>query len=1484
MKRGLSVVLVSLFLVVVLSASMVSAGFFGDTWKKLTGNVVTGNVISGTLPTACSLTGFNLNGKSCIQGIATGTDMYKVGVCGSGVCGTTTNLEVITISSSPICSGDSEQVADIYGVKDYNKYGGKVPTIDYENYGRLDSNGGTDVCLDANVLREYFCLRGASYYVEKDCSSNGGSCVNGACVGAPTSADCGNQALDFGEQCDSSYYYNDHMNCNRCSNLDCLSGYGLSRDGRCVATGQPSCGDLQINQNYEECDVPVPQGTSQGAFGDLTFSGGICTRFCKIKCNLGFVVDESSTGNMYCRAILCGDGIADSSEYCDTANFANGGCNNCASGSCNDGFNYDAGTKTCVSDGAPRCGDSIKQTDETCDGGSSGVVSHGRCSSNCEDLTCDSGYGPDGLGACKVVQCGNGIIEADEQCDGPVTNGGCNNCVVSCPGSYPTFDKNSNSCITSGVQTCGDGYVTGIEQCDDGNIVSNDGCSKTCVAECVGGTIDGNCIGTETSITCPQDCRKVWFSKLSLGDFLNKNDKQISKVKLPILLKSGLFEGVSYNLSVDIGSTPKINDVDSAVGLEFSTSVVNYLYNSTVTFASPVNFILAKSKTIVLFGKIYYVSPKTDNTRLVLVRGAERLTLVSQENVEIGNANKLVDGTKVVFVGRVDALKKIMISVAAPTSDSDTISPGSAFVDSVFKTFKVKLDSIAGNINGPSQFRVSFIDASTPALLNAVVPTCGNGIVEGGEQCDSLTDVVDATCTIGCKIKCTKNGYTYDSVKNACGLKECSTRVAATICNDGDSCTTDMCTILPNDLTGFCSNPVKAEKSVCKSSPGLTAADGYCSGTSDSRTCTVNTCGDGVIFGSEKCDRNVLANGECDDGEEGEGTTCTVKCNEPRYKLSDNGKACVPVCTIANQDVTCGFDQKCVNNVCKKTCTVLTASINCNDGKDCTKDVCGTNGVCSNPIINSATKTCKNADGYGGLCGVGSDGKGTGECMMANMACNADDKNNCVDVSDDCRKTGNCNVNIGICGTGTVLSDFMSDGVTPRRCKLQLEADGVCSSGNCVPVCNADNPCVDADKTDCMGNKCVKGACSIVPLSDKIASGADRTCKIGGLNGVCQTGECKSTQTACTDNTNCADDNPCTNDGKCVTNAAGVKFCTVVSVANLNKPDYVTCTSSEGKGYCLSGDCAIVGSKISGTTSCVGSAYDTSVKGSIRFTSSTGVDTTKSDVCVKDSDGNLNLLREFSCANGAAYSNTVTCQYGCAAGACKPEVVPPTCTTQNCVSELDCKTASCVGNECTLSNVAEGTDCGAGKCDADGICQPINPPQCSVDNPCVYDGSNECETSECQNSECKIVSKANGVDCANGRCTNGECKEDNTNSNEGCDNNGVKIAFGARIKDSKDNKNVLFCDPTKELKSVFANNIDCQEDYQCKSNACIDLKCKSVSGVLSAQSKKIDALICTFGAWIRGEGGAPTDGCPGCETDTGYYCTCYDKCSSQAVA
>jgi cysteine-rich repeat protein len=120
---------------------------------------------------------------------------------------------------------------------------------------------------------------------------------------------------------------------------------------------------------------------------------------------------------------------------------------------------------------------------------------------------------------------------------------------------------------------------------------------------------------------------------------------------------------------------------------------------------------------------------------------------------------------------------------------------------------------------------------------NCILETCGNGVIEPGEQCDGL-DLNGETCVTqgfaGGTLACDGNCQ-FDV--SACLTAICGNGVVdpGETCDDGNQLDGDGCS------------------STCQEEPGFT-----CTGSPS--TC-VTTCGDGIIAGTEDCDGANL-NGE----------------------------------------------------------------------------------------------------------------------------------------------------------------------------------------------------------------------------------------------------------------------------------------------------------------------------------------------------------------------------------------------------------------------------------------------------------------------------------------------------------------------------------------------------------------------------------------------------------------------------------------------
>ncbi len=288
------------------------------------------------------------------------------------------------------------------------------------------------------------------------------------CTDAPELAICGDGILQTGEQCDDGNL----VPGDGCSGVCTLEpGHACPTPGRpCINTVTQVCGDGKI-EGGEACD----DGNSLGGDG--------CSSICSVE--VGWAC---TTPGLPCTPIVapsvCGNGMVEAGEQCDDGNTTSGdGC----SATCKVEPHW-----ACPQPGQPctsveYCGDGVVQTGhgEQCDDGN--AIPGDGCSGIC---TLEAGYAcPTAGAACiHLWVCGNGIIDPGEACDDGNTVGG-DGCSATCATveSGWTCPRGTNNtggpCTKPSAGVCGDGILGPGESCDDGNTLSNDGCSSTCLTE-----------------------------------------------------------------------------------------------------------------------------------------------------------------------------------------------------------------------------------------------------------------------------------------------------------------------------------------------------------------------------------------------------------------------------------------------------------------------------------------------------------------------------------------------------------------------------------------------------------------------------------------------------------------------------------------------------------------------------------------------------------------------------------------------------------------------------------------------------------------------------------------------------------------------------------------------------------------------------------------------------------------------------------------
>lgn len=287
---------------------------------------------------------------------------------------------------------------------------------------------------------------------------------------------CGNGVMEGTEECDLGNLNSDYDS--ECTSLCKLNVCG---DGL-VWAGEELCDDGNLN-NGDGC-----------ASGCMIESGYLCM----------FSLNQPSICTL---ASLCGNGIKDGGELCDTNDF---GGKTCVS------MGFFGGnlvcvphcdtiaTQSCIWINPLTCGNGQLDLNEQCDDGN--TLGGDGCSSGCktEPLYICSGA----PSVCNIPNCGDGLISSNEVCDSNSLAG--QTCItkgfaggtLACAATCLSFDI--SGCMQG---ACGDGLLNNPwESCDDGNTVSNDGCSAGCTVETQAGyacsgipSVCCKCGGADTS-------------------------------------------------------------------------------------------------------------------------------------------------------------------------------------------------------------------------------------------------------------------------------------------------------------------------------------------------------------------------------------------------------------------------------------------------------------------------------------------------------------------------------------------------------------------------------------------------------------------------------------------------------------------------------------------------------------------------------------------------------------------------------------------------------------------------------------------------------------------------------------------------------------------------------------------------------------------------------------------------------------------------
>jgi N-acetylneuraminic acid mutarotase len=695
----------------------------------------------------------------------------------------------------------------------------------------------------------------------------------------------------------------------------------------------------------------------------------------------------------------------------------------------------------------------------------------------------------------------------------------------------------------------------------------------------------------------------------------------------------------------------------------------------------------------------------------------------------------------------------------------------------------------------------------TAGVCDPATGVCTNPIKANNTACSdgnacTVSDVcTNGTCTPGNALSCVAQDQCHSvGVCNpATGLCTNPNQPDGSNCNDNNSCTqTDTCqagtctggnavvcpapdqchtagSCLP--ATGACTNPQKANNTVCNDGNACTQTDtcqnGACSGANPVSCGAASQC----QVGGGVCDP---ATGICSGPPKPDGTAC------------NDGNACTTVDTcqagvcVGSTPVVCAAPDQCHDQgVCAPATGVCSNPLKangtaCSDGNSCTQtDTCQA-GVCTgaNPIVcpvadqchnaavcNPATGICPNSNKADGTACNDANACTTGDTCQAGV-CTGGNPVVCA-VADQCHTQSVCNAATGVCpanpskANGTACNDGNSctqtdtcqagvcTGANPVVCGApdQCHTQGVCNAatGVCSNPSKADGTACNDGTLCTSGDVCQAGVCA---GGNPVVCAAPDQCHDQGVcnaaTGVCSN-PAKANGTACNDGSACSAGETCQagvcNGGVPVVCPAPDQ-CHTQGVCNAatgvcSNPTKANGTACNDGTLCTQGDSCQAGI-------CTGN--NPVVCGAPDQCHDQGVCNPATGVCSNPTKAN-----GTSCSDGNSCTNGETCQNGaCGGGVAVVCPAPDACHTSNV-----CNPATGV---CGGAAKPNGTVCNDGdlctqvdSCQ-NGVCTGSNPLACPAPDSCHDAGA--CNP---LNGTCSFPTKVDGTGCSDGTaCTSGD--------------------------------------------------------------------------------------------------------------------------------
>jgi cysteine-rich repeat protein len=317
---------------------------------------------------------------------------------------------------------------------------------------------------------------------------------------------------------------------------------------------------------------------------------------------------------------------------------------------------------------------------------------------------CDDGNGfpDDGCVLCANAFCGDGFVWiGHEACD-------------------DGNSSNSDACVAGcTLAQCGDGFLhAGVEQCDDGNLVNGDGCSSMCTLPICGDGIQDP----------PEAC--------DLGP---------ANADRPALLVSWDVHSAAVtpiDRTTDAALFYNYFSASSHTGYEELHSSRLFFYRDTTT--GVLSLFMHHG---IDFNTSMQQQPPTDV--LFDITGLPSVTLIAVSDDGPGEFNKTSATTAQGnwhFQANSDG--GVLSGLPFPGNWSVDISP--TFTNSITGFQFVNGDDSLLHLYITPVTLTAF-DTPSPCRLDCTIPTCGDGVLDGGEVCDDGNTQGGDGCSADCK-------------------------------------------------------------------------------------------------------------------------------------------------------------------------------------------------------------------------------------------------------------------------------------------------------------------------------------------------------------------------------------------------------------------------------------------------------------------------------------------------------------------------------------------------------------------------------------------------------------------------------------------------------------------------------------------------------------------------------------------------------------